>query len=101
VKIDVDGRRIRCRFPGCANPEDSRGLCNAHYLRARRGDRDALAHILPSQHFGSLRAERIRWCECGSRRQPGPGWWFIGCDRCGRMIRPEERVAPKRRRKAG
>jgi hypothetical protein len=50
----------------------------------------------PSEHARRVVDASVEhlWCECSSPT-PGPGFWSIGCDGCGRLIRPERRAQGK------
>ena len=59
ARITISGEHQICIEPGCSQPSHIRGLCNAHYLRWRRGDES----IVPARSLSDLSLEdRIRAC---------------------------------------
>jgi hypothetical protein len=87
-----------CKVPKCFRHASRRtGLCSTHAARLERFG-DVLADVpVGAMNAGGRPIEIVDWCHCDGSREPGPGWWWIGCDRCGRLIHPDQRVDPTKK----
>lgn len=47
-------RDEKCRVPGCNNPQQTRGLCDRHYSRFRKGNSEVAKYILAPRKRGAL-----------------------------------------------
>lgn len=76
--------RQPCTFEGCERPNFGHGLCQAHYMQARRGT--ALRPIRPPK---PVAGPGLRWCgTCKVFRDEGEFGWDTVRDQPARTCRP-------------
>ncbi len=75
----MNSRQYGCRAPGCVRPAYAKGLCNAHYIRDRKG--------LPLDVPVRARKREDACIECGAQTGAKGGWGL--CQRHYRQARHE------------